>query len=451
MQLKGVKRIQVALVAILVALVTLTFLGSPGTPDVRIWKKWVTNSESLGVEAGFTADNADYPPYSSVILGTAGRVFRSFGVDTFGAVKLAILLFLVLTSVLFWLWTRDLWLTVILHLSLLLNSVALGYIDIFVAPSLLLSMWAIKEKRLALFTVFYSLACLTKWQPIIIAPFLLLYILDVNRLTEWKQIPFKRLALNVLLPATAIMFLTLSVFGVQALSAAFENALGNKYLSGNALNFSWIVTHLLHVFYPASFGGLLGGRATYITTSSLDVTIVPKILFFLSYAVALVSFLRGQKTFENLVNFSLLGFLAYFIFNTGVHENHLFLATILSVILFWVNRAHLFLTIMTILMSNVNLILFYGINGTGLGFSRVLAGTVDTALLLSVVNVSFFLVVWGVSVLPIRWEGSPKPTSDTSGQTWVDYRDHGSKFADPERDKKLVAKMDRAFRKKQLG
>jgi heme/copper-type cytochrome/quinol oxidase subunit 3 len=58
------------------------------------------------------------------------------------------------------------------------------------------------------------------------------------------------------------------------------------------------------------------------------------------YAVAVFAFMKREKTLTNLIRYSLAGYLAYFIFNTGVHENHLFLAAILSSILCWQDRSH---------------------------------------------------------------------------------------------------------------
>ena len=57
-------------------------------------------------------------------------------------------------------------------------------------------------------------------------------------------------------------------------------------------------------------------------------------------------------------------------------------------------------------------------------------------------------LTWGVRVLPIKATGRPKPPSDVSGQTWADYTENGSAFADPEHDRKLVQMVERAIRKK---
>lgn len=57
-------------------------------------------------------------------------------------------------------------------------------------------------------------------------------------------------------------------------------------------------------------------------------------------------------------------------------------------------------------------------------------------------------LTWDVRVLPIKAEGCEKPPSDISGQTWADYRDSGSEWADPNHHRKLVRMVERAARKK---
>ena len=57
-------------------------------------------------------------------------------------------------------------------------------------------------------------------------------------------------------------------------------------------------------------------------------------------------------------------------------------------------------------------------------------------------------LTWGVRVLPIKLEGQPRPPSDVSGQTWVDYRDSAATFVDPEHQRKLARMIERAIRKK---
>lgn len=60
-------------------------------------------------------------------------------------------------------------------------------------------------------------------------------------------------------------------------------------------------------------------------------------------------------------------------------------------------------------------------------------------------------LTWGVSVLPIKAEGCPRPPSDISGQTWADYRNSAGEFVDAEHHSKLVRMVERAARKKGRG
>jgi hypothetical protein len=57
---------------------------------------------------------------------------------------------------------------------LLFHSLALGYVDVHFSRFFIVALWALDAKRLTLVGICFSLACLTKWQPLILAPFVLL-------------------------------------------------------------------------------------------------------------------------------------------------------------------------------------------------------------------------------------------------------------------------------------
>ncbi len=411
-QEKPIKTLQAILLILFVLITTLSFLPSPGTFDMNDWQQWAKNADTLGLVPGFKANQENYPPLSTVILVSSLKISRWFGVGVFDSVKLAIFFCLCLTSLAFWLWTKDIMLVTLLHLSLLLNSMALGYIDILFAPSLIFALWALKKRKLVLFSMLYAFACLTKWQPLLIAPFLVLYILKITHVTHWKQIQFKQVLQQVLLPVAAVLVGIFSIFGVEEVSQSLIRVTSmHPYLSGNALNLNWVITHFLHIFDPARFGGLKNGEAEFIINTSPKLTTLPRLLFLLFYASALIVFFKREKTFENVILFSLLGYLAYFMFNTGVHENHLFLAGLLAVILFWLNKKYTTPMVILLLMSNLNLFLFYGIDGTGLPFGRALGGVLDVALLVSIFNVCFFLFLWATALLT-----RGKPSAQTTPQ-----------------------------------
>src|SRR5205085_880961 len=108
-----------------------------------------------------------------------------------------------------------------------------------------------------------------------------------------------------------------------------------------------------------------------------------------SYAVVLIAFFQRPKTYERLIRYSMLGYMCYFIFNTGVHENHLFIVVCLAWILVFLNSAYWLESINLSLAANINTIIFYGVFGTGLGFSRVVAG-LDITVLFAIANIFLF-------------------------------------------------------------
>jgi hypothetical protein len=391
------KNSQIFFLFVLALLAGLIFTQSPGTTDVEIWRSWTKNADELGLVGGFRANHADYPPLASVILLAGYRLFDRAGFTLFETIKLTILVFLLLTTFLFWLWTRDHYLTLVLYASLLLNSVALGYIDIFFAPSLVLALWMLKERRWGWFSVFYAITCLTKWQPVLIAPFIALYILGIQHPREWRQIQIKRFLL-VILPGAAILGLILFLYKPEYVWLAFKASLSHEYLSGNALNFNWILTHFIRVFRPEAFGGLNHSLADLIITSDAQYTMIPRVLFYLTYLATLIVFFLREKSFKNLLIFSICGFFAYYTFNTGVHENHLFLVMLLVGGLMWVAQDSWRVGLIFILINNINLFLFYGIDGN-IHFPRPVFGA-DIALLLAIFNLAFFLYVFGSSLLP---------------------------------------------------
>jgi hypothetical protein len=305
------------------------------------------------------------------------------------SVKLPILVFLLLTTFTIYLWTRSFWLAALSHLSLLLGTVALGYLDAFFAPPLILALWALEQRRLGLFAFSYTIACLIKWQPVIIAPFIAIHLWGLLYGRGGRQISPGRMAVSLLLPAALVIVPTVFFFTQGPIWRSIVNATSHTFLSGNALNFNWILTHWLHVSQPGQFGGLVDGQATFIRTSATNIVLVPRLLFAGAFATATFAHMRREKTFEQFVRWSLFGYWSYFMLNTGVHENHLFLAVLLSIVLFSLKPGYGPLMLLLIVASNLNLLLFYGVTGVDPLVHRVVLG-VDCALVLSILNVAAF-------------------------------------------------------------
>jgi hypothetical protein len=102
--------------------------------------------------------------------------------------------------------------------------------------------------------------------------------------------------------------------------------------------------------------------------------------------------LKLRLSFAGTVECSLAGYLSYFIFNIGVHENHLFMATILAVLAAALAPDKRWRAVLVIGLSNLNLIAFYGFTGSPLPFSPVVGA--DISIIFSAVNVLLFLFFW---------------------------------------------------------
>ena len=381
-------RFQTGFLILFFLLLGMVFLQSQGTTDVDIWRSWTKNADTLGLVEGYAANQADYPPLASAFLLGGYRLFGKLGVDLFLSIKLTIFFFLLATITLISLWTRSLLVSLALYTSLLINTVGLGYIDIFFALTLGAALWMLYKNQLVWFSIFFTLSCLTKWQPLIIAPFIVLYLLQINDVRDWKKIAWKNLAGKVVLPAALVSLVVIFIYHPEPVWLSLKASLSHTYLSGNALNLGWVMTHFLHVFRPDEYGPLSNHLSTYIMTDDPRITFIPKLLFVIAYLAILVRFAAQPKTFEKLLVYSVAGFLAYFTLNTGVHENHLFILMIPAALLIWIDRRHWFLALAVMLMFNINMFLFYGIDGL-LHFPRAFF-TLDPALPLSILFLTFF-------------------------------------------------------------
>jgi len=236
------------------------------------------------------------------------------------------------------------------------------------------------------------ITCLIKWQILIISPFILVYILNINSVNEWRQIDLKSLISQLLIPLTLILACVSLIFGFGEILGAFKNTYTmHNYLSGKALNLNWMITYLLHALDPQQFGRLTNDPwAMTIRTNQLKITLLPRMIFTVVYFVTLLKFFRTEKTFENLLLFSILTYLAYFLFNIGVHENHLFLIVILSLLLLWLNAKHLMLAVVIIFINNINLWIFSGFDGSAFGLNR---GIWPISFMLSFLNLLLFLIL----------------------------------------------------------
>jgi hypothetical protein len=374
---------QRASLLLFVSLLAPLFLKASGTTDVEIWLHWMRQIASKGLLTGYGEMEADYPPLGFAILWGVAKLSLGLEISLFAGLKASLLLALLLTIAVFWAWTRDAVLSAALELVLIPSAVCLAYLDVYFAPVLLLALWALQRGRVGWFAALYTAACLIKWQPLVLLPFLAAYLLGDR--VQWRS------AFRMLLPAIVALVPLLLLFGTEPVRA-FWRVLRPLNLSAHALNVWWVVTHALHSLYPESFGALHRGVSDRIHTpvESWAGILLLRLPFLAFYGGTLALFLRRPRSFVSLVTYSLLGYLGYFMLSLEVHENHLFLAVLLSAVLLWLDRGQLVPFLTWAVASNANMIVFYGFAGTGLHFSRVLG--IDMAVPLAVAFMGLFAV-----------------------------------------------------------
>jgi hypothetical protein len=380
-------------------LFVLVLLRSPGTTDAsNFFMVWTNRALKDGLIDSYRMITDDYPPFSWVILFVAGKLGALCSIDVFLSFKLSLAAALLCTTLCFWGWTFDAALTALLAFSLYLNGVALGYIDTYWAPTFILSLWSLQKKRIALFSALFAISSFIKWQPLIIAPFLVLHAVSIPPGDLRSARVLAKRWFRLVAPALGVVLASVIVFGYRPIAASLDHALNQELLSGNALNFNWLVTWFLEVFYPEKYGAITDGivKAIIIDPSVGWATAI-KLIFGFFYLGALWRLFRLRASFAAAIECSLVGYLSYFIFNIGVHENHLFLATILAVATVAFAREKFLRAVLIVGVSNLNLIAFYGLTGSPLAFTPVVA--IDVSIIFSAMNVVLFLILWSDLVL----------------------------------------------------
>lgn len=396
-----------ALVLMLTVVLSLMMIRSPGTSDVALFLKQTDTVYQSGLAAGYSnilinqycCGGFEYPPGHYANLYVARALGNAVGLSPLISFKVLILIFQLVSAGIILLISGDFWVAAALNASFLLSAVGLGYTDIFFAPWLIVAFWAFQSKRYLSGTALFLIACFTKWQPIILAPFIAVYLLQIsdlrslrNALNTWL---FWQLVIVVLL-----LFALLSlVFGIAPLLSLKNAIRGHPMVSGNALNLPWIAGCLARLVLKSS--SALRQECMYVVVPSLRYLLPIKVMFAIVFGAVIVRMIQSDKSFQNCLLFSIIGFVSYLIWNTGVHENHWFSAVVVAFMLMLHTRTREHWAIVTILvvMANINLFVFYGITGTELE-SRVLG------LDLSIVLAILYAVAW-LFLAMYAWQAAP--------------------------------------------
>jgi hypothetical protein len=310
--------------------------------------------------------------------------------------KVVILTFQLLSTGVILLLSGSYWVAAAFNASLLLCGVGLGYMDVCVAPFLILAFWAFKSRRDVLGTAMFLIACLTKWQPLILAPFIGVYLFEISSLRSCLNAIRRRLFWELIILVAVTLALVSRVFGL-APARALRNAMSDPFLSGNALNLPWIAGFFYKLLFPTAF---VSKTELFPSQPGSMYLLLFKIFFAIIFIIILIRAMHVEKRFEYCILFSILGFVTYAIWNSGVHENHLFVPVILAYMLMMLKYTSESWAITAVIaaMLNINLFIFYGVTGTQLQ-SRVVG--IDLSVVLAMLYIVVWLVLgayaWGVA------------------------------------------------------
>lgn len=340
-------------------ILSLALFDSPGTGDKNFFIRWGQSFLSHGARDGY-ALSADYPPLAMALSGLSVWLGEMFSVDPITSIRLANLFFLTLTSLVLAYRFRSFWAAAGLWLLAVHGALGLLSIDIWFGFFLVFSLIFLEKGMVAMSVVFFAVSCLVKWQPLIIAPFLVIYVWRICGVSFATRV--RTFSIRVVAPFLIVWLGAGLVFGFESIIRAFISNLSTWVVSGNAANAQWILTWWLRVKSPEKYGGTDAGIVRYLEVGN-EYSDYLRLIFWLFWILVLVVSALQKADLQRTILLAVIGSMAYFVFNVGVHVGHLFLAGLLATFLYSLDRRHAPVFFSTVVLLNVGQIIFYGAGG----------------------------------------------------------------------------------------
>lgn len=369
----------------------LIFFRASGTGDIQQhFIYWIDNVYKYGLRQGFIANNDMYPPLSTILMYVMSRICFFF--DYFQAIRAADMVALLVCGL--WIIYKfdkpeyGFWFVV----SCLL-SIHLGFIDALVFPFLVISFWFLHKERYLLFALFFTLCCCVKMQPLILAPIILCYFINLQSHKPYIQIPFKRIFQmgGIVLITLAPFFL---IYGIKPIVKCIKEGLIAPGFSDNALNLVWVIQYICELLFPDKTQPLSDGLPA-IYWSPHGKMLYFNYIFWIAFVLLCIFTLTlKHKTPSALIKICIIEYTAYFSFKLAVHENHLILAMVLTGILLCLEDTYInrWIFMFYALATNINMYLFYGITGAG-AFHTFSIGNLPNSVLIAGFNFVCLLVI----------------------------------------------------------
>jgi len=258
-------------------------------------------------------------------------------------------------------------------------GVSLGLLDVLYLFPLTLALWALFKRRVALFSFFFATAVMIKWQPAILAPILLVFLIREVLSCTSRQVRI-RMSVEILLPGIAVVLVTVLVFGFSYMTESLTGATQQSMWSGNALNINWL-------FSALTLGPIEGwGSVTYLYVEEVEgpLPVIMRWTFWIFYVALLVVVARVRSlSFSHLMAALALGVLLYGLIAVGAHSNHMTLVFPIALFLIFRVPELRYQSTLLLAIPLVNIIWDMGLTGTRLRVPPV--GPVDASIPIAVV------------------------------------------------------------------
>ena len=290
-----------------------------------------------------------------------------------------------------------------------MNALGLGYLDVLFAPFVTGAVWAARANRVDVMMILLASACLMKWQPLLVLPFAAIYAIrqrDVVSRAAWMR--GMRIGLGVTL---AVGLVVIAVLGTAVFDSLYR-ASRHHSMSNFGANILWVATWWLERDSPerAAAGGIVS-----IVGASRPMLRVLTFVTVVLYGWLLRRYWKaGDHTLTGWLRYSLLGYFVYVMLSAGVHENHLFLASLLAFLLWWQDALWWKVAVAVAVAANLNIVAFYGWTGYA---TRTLAAGIDATVWVAAFNVVLVAVV---ARAVSKYE--PTATRPTSRREWAPVR-----------------------------
>lgn len=333
-------------VALALCLFPLAFLGT-GTSDVATQTRWLIAALKRGPVAGYDAV-LDYPPGTTLVMWVATGLF---GLPSEHAVKLVSSVFLVVGALLIGRVAsgKAALATVIVFAY---PTMILGYTDSLFLLPLVIAVFS--RHWGGRFVALVALVAL-KWTALIMFPvFLATWIADVRTTKSFRI----RRVLGDVLPAMVVVLAFVLAYGPRVLVNHLAVASSTTTApSANAFNLHWLISWFW-------FGGAPYGSEVYDSVPSAYRLAFQILVTLLIAGVAVLAGLGGEKQ-RQWTRCLRVAVLVYFVFAAfSVHENHLFLAVALSIMVWGSGRESGAVAVVLSAAYLSNLFLYYGATGS---------------------------------------------------------------------------------------